>query len=207
MPVDYLLGLLAFVIATAGTPGPNTMMLLASGVNYGVRPTLPHIFGISGGIVGLILAVGLGLGAALMAAPRVALVLKIAGITYMLWLAWRIAGAGPVEAAASGGRPLSFLEGALFQFVNPKAWAMAISGVAAFTSPDDFPRQLAAMLILFGLLNVPIALAWTGLGAGLAAWLGDARRARVFNLAMAALLVLSLTPAMADIFQAMTLQR
>lgn len=207
MPVDYLLGLLAFVIATAGTPGPNTMMLLASGVNYGVRPTLPHIFGISGGIVGLILAVGLGLGAALMAAPRVALVLKIAGISYMLWLAWRIATAGPVKAAEGGGRPLSFLEGALFQFVNPKAWAMAISGVAAFTTPDDFFRQLSAMLALFALLNVPIALAWTGLGAGLATWLGNPRRARMFNLAMAALLVASLAPAAADIYEALTPRR
>jgi threonine/homoserine/homoserine lactone efflux protein len=207
MPVDYLLGLLAFVIATAGTPGPNTMLLLASGVNYGVRPTLPHILGISGGIVGLILAVGLGLGAALMAAPRVALALKIAGISYMLWLAWRIATAGPVKTAEGGGRPMSFLEAAVFQFVNPKAWAMAISGVAAFTTPDDFVRQLAVMMALFAGLNVPIGLAWTGLGAGLATWLGDPRRARMFNLAMAALLVASLVPAAADLLEPITARR
>jgi len=194
MPLELFLALVGFAFVTSATPGPNTMMLLASGVNFGFKRTVPHILGVSCGFGLMLLIVGLGLGAAILASPAVATSLKIASILYMLWLAWRIANAGSPDAKDTRGRPMSFIEAALFQWVNPKAWAIALAGVASYTVPASYGLSLAIFVAVFILLNLPIAAAWTGFGVGLRSFLADPVRLRIFNVTMALLLVASLWP-------------
>ena len=194
MPLELFLALVGFAFVTSATPGPNTMMLLASGVNFGFKRTVPHILGVSCGFGLMLLIVGLGLGAAILASPAVATSLKIASILYMLWLAWRIANAGSPDAKDTRGRPMSFIEAALFQWVNPKAWAIALAGVASYTVPASYGLSLAIFVAVFILLNMPIAAAWTGFGVGLRSFLADPVRLRIFNVTMALLLVASLWP-------------
>ena len=194
MPLELFLALVGFAFVTSATPGPNTMMLLASGVNFGFKRTLPHILGVACGFGLMLLIVGLGLGAAILASPTVASTLKIASVLYMLWLAWRIANAGSPDAKDTRGRPMSFVEAALFQWVNPKAWAIALAGVASYTVPASYGLSLAIFVAVFILLNVPIAAAWTGFGVALRSFLADPLRLRLFNVTMALLLVASLWP-------------
>jgi threonine/homoserine/homoserine lactone efflux protein len=196
MPTDLLLALIGFAIATSFTPGPNTLMLLASGVAYGFRRTLPHMAGIGFGFAFLLAVVGLGLAEGFRNAPAAQRALAIASALYMVWLAWRIATAPPPgEPGAEGrGRPMSFLEAALFQWINPKAWAIALSGAAIYIVPERAALSVAIMAGVFWLVNVPCAAAWTGFGVALRRVLHAPRRARIFNIAMATLLVASLWP-------------
>jgi threonine/homoserine/homoserine lactone efflux protein len=193
-----------FGFVTSITPGPNNMMLLASGLNFGVRRTLPHILGISIGYVVLMLAVGFGLGEALRSLPGAFLALKVAGGAYMLWLAWQIARSAPprVEApkartdaaAEAARRPMSLLQAAAFQWVNPKAWVIVVTAVATYVSPDELARDLLVITVICGLINLPSLGVWAVFGASLRRFLSDPSWRRVFNVGMAALLVLSLWP-------------
>ncbi|MBV9568933.1 MAG: LysE family translocator, partial [Hyphomicrobiales bacterium] len=190
-----------FGFVTSITPGPNNMMLLASGLNFGVRRTLPHMFGISIGYVVLMLAAGLGLGEALREVPGAFLVLKIVGGVYMLWLAWHIARSAPPEAppggeanvptASSGPRPMSFLGAIAFQWVNPKAWVIVVTAVATYVAPNDLLRDLIMVTGVCGLINLPSIGVWTVFGASLRRLLRDPLWRRRFNVTMAALLVAS----------------
>ena len=121
---------LPFAVIAAFTPGPNNLLLAASGANFGIRRTIPHVLGIVSGLPLLVLAVGLGLGTLFQRHPEVHTVLKFGGAAFLVYLAWRIATAGHGTAETAPGRPLTFLEAALFQWVNPKAWIFAISGIA-----------------------------------------------------------------------------
>jgi len=195
MPLDLFIALTGFCAATAWTPGPNNLMLLASGVNYGIWRSLPHMAGITVGFSVMIILVGLGMGGLLQAMPQFYLVLKVLSIAYMLWLAWHIATAGPMspEAAASS-RPLRFIEAALFQWINPKGWAMALTSAATYTLPTAYLFSLMTIAATFFVVNLPGALAWTGSGVALRKLLQDPVRVRVFNVTMAVLLVASLLP-------------
>ncbi len=196
MSYQTFLALLVFAFTSSVTPGPNNMMLLTSGVNFGFRRTIPHILGIEVGFALLILAVGLGLGALFSAEPRLYLVLKVLGGGYLLWIAWHIATTRSLAEAKddTDARPMTLLQAALFQAVNPKAWVMAGGAVAAYQAPDAYIRD--SFLIVFAFLAVGIfcTAAWAGFGTGLKGWLADPRRLRVFNITMAVLLVLSLWP-------------
>jgi threonine/homoserine/homoserine lactone efflux protein len=184
-----------FAIVTSFTPGPNNMMVLVSGVNFGFWRSLPHMIGISVGFPVMILAIGFGIASLFSAYPMLYDVLKWTSIAYMLWLAWKIANAGPMtKEAAEASRPMRFYEAALFQWVNPKAWAMALTGVAAYTLPGAFALSLSIMALVFFLICLPSVAAWNGFGVGLRQILQDPRRVRVFNIVMAVLLVLSLVP-------------
>ena len=127
MTYDILSALIGFAFATSITPGPNNMMLLASGANFGVRRTVPHMLGISLGHAFMVFLVGSGLAQLFHRYPQADLVLKLAATLYMLWLAWKIANAAPPREGEAKGRPFSFVQAAAFQWVNPKAWAMALS--------------------------------------------------------------------------------
>jgi threonine/homoserine/homoserine lactone efflux protein len=187
-----------FGLATSITPGPNNMMLLASGLNFGLRRTLPHMLGISAGYVVLMLAVGFGLGEALRSLPGAFLALKIVGGAYMLWLAWRIARSAPPDAqgsaSASSGRPMSFLGAVAFQWVNPKAWVIVVTAAATYVAPDEFARDLLLVTLVCGLINLPSIGVWALFGASLRRFLADPLWLRRFNVAMAILLVASLWP-------------
>ena len=190
---DLLIGLLGFAFVTSITPGPNNMMLLASGANFGLARTIPHMLGISVGHFFMVFMVGIGLASALHSEPQAMLGLKIASIGYMLWLAWKIAHASAPKVGRVGGKPLNPLEAAAFQWVNPKAWAMALGAISAY-APEGSVRGAAIVALVFACVNLPSVSVWAALGEGLRSWLAEPARLRAFNWTMAGLLVLSLLP-------------
>lgn len=182
-----LFALMLFVLVSTVTPGPNNILLTASGANFGFRRTVPHMLGIWAGFATLIIAAGLGVGAALLADPRLHAMLKLVGAAYMLWLAWGLLRAGAM-GEASGGRPMTFLGAALFQYANPKAWLMAVGAIAAFTTPGgNFAAELALIVGVFALFGPPCNSIWVLFGQGVARFLRDDVARRWFNRAMAGL--------------------
>jgi len=190
-----LLAFVGFAFVSSITPGPNNTMLLASGVNYGFRRTMPHIAGISLGCMVMLLLVGLGLGQAFAAVPLLYSALRYTGAAYLLWLAWKIATAGALTVqGASDGQPLTFWQAAAFQWVNPKAWIMVVGAASTYAPRDQFERNVIVLALLLGLVNAPSICVWAGFGTALRPWLSHQGRVRVFNVVMALLLVLSLLP-------------
>ena len=194
MSAEIVAALVVFSFVSSITPGPNNLMLLASGVNFGFRRTIPHMLGVGLGFAFLLLCVGFGLAGLLDRFPVLGVVLKVMGGAYLLWLAWRIARSGPLESKEGEARPMSFLEAAAFQWVNPKGWMMAVSAMTVYTIHDQRVFSILVVTAVFALVNVPSVSVWCGLGVSLRDWLADPRRLRVFNWTMAALLVASLWP-------------
>jgi threonine/homoserine/homoserine lactone efflux protein len=190
MPADLLLALAALAFATTWTPGPNNMMLASSGATFGWRATWPHAFGVALGFPFMLFVVALGLGEAFQRSELLRETLRWAGVALLLWLGWRIATAG--GAATRGrARPFTFLEAAAFQWVNPKAWAMAVSTAAAFLSGAAPLREAAICAGVFVAAGLTSAHGWAGFGAALRRVLSTPLRLRLFNGAMGALIALS----------------
>jgi threonine/homoserine/homoserine lactone efflux protein len=194
LQLEILIALAGFSLVSSITPGPNNLMLLASGTNYGFVRSLPHMFGISGGFAILLLCVGFGLGEILEASPTLYLGLKIAGATYLIYLAWKIANSGPIASGKIDGRPMRFIEAAAFQWVNPKAWVMALGSMTAYTNPSTYMLSVVIVAAVFTLVNLPSIAVWCGMGLWLRQFLADPLRLRIFNITMAVLLVASLWP-------------
>lgn len=194
MPLDVFLALLLFSFASSITPGPNNIMLLASGVNFGFRKTIPHMFGIAFGFGLLLLAVGFGLHEVFAQFPIMELILKLVGGAYLLYLAWQIASSGSVKSGKATSKPMSFMAAALFQWVNPKAWVMAIYAMTAYTGQPDFTTSVFIVVFAFVVINFPSVSVWCGFGVALREWLSDPKRLRIFNITMAFFLVASLYP-------------
>ena len=193
--MEALLPLLGFAIATSVTPGPNVLMVSAAAANHGLRATVPHMLGITIGFAVMLLIVGLGLAAPFAAAPSLHLLLKWVGGAWLLALAWKIARAGaPGEGPARP--PLGFVGAALFQWVNPKAWMIALAAIPAFTTPaGDTLAEALTIAAAFALVCFPCTLVWAGLGAGAGRVLRGGAMLRAFNIVMALLMVASLLPA------------
>jgi threonine/homoserine/homoserine lactone efflux protein len=192
---ETLWALAAFAFVASITPGPNNLMLMTSGVKYGFGPTLPHLVGVILGFALMIAVVGLGLGVLFARYPQILPAMRIAGSLYMAWLALRIALARPLGQVEPGGRPIGFFAAAGFQWVNPKAWAMALGALAAYAGVvDSYAGGVLLIAALCALIAVPCCFAWTLFGASLSRLLGDPRVARPFNWTMAALLVASIAP-------------
>jgi len=195
MSSQAFVALIVYSFVTSVTPGPNNLMLLASGVNFGFRRTVPHMLGISAGFASLLLAVGFGLGALLAAFPPLHVALKIAGGSYLVYLAWRIAMS---RSMASKGeersRPMRFVEAALFQWVNPKAWVMAITGMAVYTNPQRPFLSVLVIALAFTIVNLPSVSSWAAFGMALRGFLSEPARLKGFNIAMGLLLVATLWP-------------
>ena len=200
MTLELLIAFVAFAFVTSVTPGPNNMMLLASGVNFGMRRSLPHMFGISLGFMLLVICVGLGLGQVFEQVPALYSLLRYLGAAYLLYLAWKIAGSGAPDSRENERRkPFTFLQAAAFQWVNPKAWVMAIGAITTYTPQENFIANVLLIAALFALVNCPSVGLWTAAGTLLRKWLNDARVLRAFNIGMALLLVASLYPILADL--------
>jgi threonine/homoserine/homoserine lactone efflux protein len=193
MTTDLLIALALFAFASSITPGPNNIMLLASGANFGLRRTVPHMLGISVGHAVMTALVGLGLLGLFEALPWLRTALMVVSAAYLLWLAWKIANAAPPGEAAAGGRPFSFLQAAGFQWVNPKAWYMSIYAQTNF-APDDGVWGALMVAGVFALINLPSVTVWAAAGTQLRRWLDGPGRLRAFNITMALLLVASLWP-------------
>jgi len=193
MTLALLTALLGFAFVATVTPGPNNLMLMASGANFGFLKTMPHMLGIVGGMSMMTLLVGAGLMALFDAVPVLHTVLKILSVGYLLWLAFKIATAAPLEGGASRGRPLTFLQAAAFQWVNPKAWAMVMSAITLYAT-DRTLSQVVVVMLAFAIVCFPAISLWTLLGKVVRRWLSNAVRLRIFNAVMAVLLVATLYP-------------
>jgi threonine/homoserine/homoserine lactone efflux protein len=193
MTHDALLSLIAFAFVTSVTPGPNNLMLMASGANFGFRLTVPHMLGISLGHALMVFLVGVGVAGIFLTYPPLGLVLKVASAAYMLWLAWKIAHASAPKEGAAKGQPMTFLQAAAFQWVNPKAWAMALTATSVYL-PDRSLTALALVAVVFASVNLPSVSVWTAIGQELRRILTNPTRLTVFNWTMAVLLVASLWP-------------
>ncbi|MTH79528.1 LysE family translocator [Paracoccus aestuariivivens] len=193
MSDHVILALVAFAFVTSVTPGPNNLMLMASGANFGLRRTMPHMLGVALGFGAMVAILGLGIDRIITANPVIAQVMKWVSLTYVLWLAWKIAKSAPpgsdVQIATS--RPMGFLAACAFQWVNPKAWMMALGALSAYSA--GVGGELIVALV-FTMVNLPSVAVWAALGQGLRGFLQEPRRLQIFNLAMAGLLVLSILP-------------
>lgn len=201
LTADLLLALAAFAFVSSITPGPNNLMLMASGTNFGFVRTIPHMLGVAIGFTFMIALVGAGLVKVFEAFPVAHTILKVGSVAYLLYLAWKIATSAPPgsKAGANGAakadaRPMTFVQAALFQWVNPKAWTMALTAVTAYSIPSDPVLSLAVVAIVFGLINLPSISTWALMGVQLRRFLDDPRKLRVFNVAMAVILVATLYP-------------
>ncbi|KWO47747.1 lysine transporter LysE [Burkholderia sp. MSMB1459WGS] len=188
-----------FALVTTITPGPNNTMLLASGVNFGFRRTMPHLFGISIGVAILMLCVGFGLGEVFKRLPLLYTVLEAASVAYLLYLAWRIGTSGEVKAHGAKPRPMTFIEAAAFQWVNPKAWMMVLTAATTIRLSADYGMNAAWMSVVFILIGFPCICLWAAFGLGLRRFLSNPRALRIFNVTMAVLLILSLYPLIAHL--------
>lgn len=195
MTYDTFIALLVYAFVTSVTPGPNNFMLLASGVNFGFWRTFPHMCGIGFGFFTLLIGVGAGLGAVLAAFPQLHLVLKIAGGAYLLYLAWKIATSRTLgKEGDAKARPMTFVEASLFQWVNPKAWVMAVTAMALYADPANPVWSMLLVACVFALTNFPSVSVWAAFGVALRGFLADPVRLKWFNIAMGVLLALTLIP-------------
>jgi len=192
-----LLSVISFAIATAFTPGPNNLMLLSSGLTFGYKRTLAHILGVAMGFPIMVLAVGFGIGAVLEYYPIVYKVLKFVGIGYLLWMAWHIANTqGRMQTEEhTTDKPFTFLQAALFQWVNPKAWIMAVTATASFTTESTYALYQVGIIALVYLgVGIFSTHTWALGGVLLHRWLESERTIKIFNRVMAVLIVLSVLP-------------
>jgi threonine/homoserine/homoserine lactone efflux protein len=194
-----LLALATFCFASSITPGPNNMMLLASGANFGFARTVPHLLGIAIGFAVMVLAMGFGVGSLFTAYPILYTVLRVVSTAYLLWLAWRIATAGGFSSGETAAQPMTFLQAVAFQWVNPKAWAMSLGVITAFVAPDNFAVGLLVVTAISIAVMLPCMATWTGFGTLLKRALTQPWSLRAFNVTMAVLLVASIYPMMKDL--------
>lgn len=194
MDYDLLSALIAFAFISSVTPGPNNLMLMSSGANFGFKRTIPHMLGIGLGFVLMVFLVGVGLMQVFDAYPESYNILKIASVSYLLFLTYKIATAkAPQENGQNDTKPLTFLQAASFQWVNPKGWTVALTAVSAYSTSSSL-ESVVLVAITFGIISLPVVTIWTVFGQQLRRMLTSQIRLRVFNLTMALLLLATLYP-------------
>jgi threonine/homoserine/homoserine lactone efflux protein len=189
LPIELLLTIASFAFVTSATPGPNNIMLTASGANFGFVKTLPHIAGIVAGVALLNLCIGLGLGALFQQFPIIQQVLKVAGSAYLLWLAFKLLGFSYIsDEGDKNAKPLNFFQALSFQYINPKAWVMVISANASFSlSGEQYWISVWFIVLVFALIGPPSIMIWAAFGQIIRRYLGNPAFLKVFNVTMAAL--------------------
>ncbi|CAK4068245.1 amino acid transporter LysE [Vibrio variabilis] len=199
--MDYFLAVVLFAISSSVTPGPNNIMVMASGVNFGIKKSLPLLTGICVGFSVMLLLVGLGFSQLFELFPSLHFVIKCTGTAYLLYLAFLIARSTGDIKGEQQAQPLSFTKGALFQWVNAKAWVVATGAIAAFTSVGaDFVAQNTLIAATFFVVSFPCVGVWLAFGSLLKKWLNKAEQRQRFNWFMSALLVVSVLPVIREIF-------
>ncbi|MEZ8105749.1 LysE family translocator [Vibrio cortegadensis] len=189
MEWQFFLSVALFALVMTGTPGPNNVMLTASGANFGYRRSIPHFIGIGFGLISLISLNGLGLGVLFQTYPAIQDALKILGSAYLLYLAWKIAFSSAMsKGEGKANKPMTCWEAILFQYLNPKAWMMSITAVGSFAySGEDYWWSIAAISIIFLLVQVHTSSVWVGFGAFIRRWLSTSKAWQRFNLGMGTL--------------------
>lgn len=183
--MESLLPLATFSFVASITPGPNNLMLAASGVGFGLKRTVPHMIGVWAGFLLLVLVCGLGVGGVIMQNPAAALALKVAGSAYLVHLAWMLRGNLAADPAQADARPMTFAAAAAFQFANPKGWLMGITAASAFLPGlgGDW-SALGLLCLVVCTVNAPCIASWAMLGATIRSRLDDARWQRRFSAVM-----------------------
>jgi len=193
MTLNVFLAFAAFCFVSSATPGPNNLMLMASGANFGVRRTIPHWLGIGIGFTAMVIVVGLGLMNVFEMFPIIYKILKILSVIFLVYLAWKIANAAPLGETGTVGKPMTFLQAVAFQWVNPKAWAMALTAITVY-SPSQSIVAIITTALIFGSINLPSCSIWMFVGRQIHRFLTNPIRMRVFNITMSLLLLTSLYP-------------
>ena len=194
MNIELFTALITFAFVSSITPGPNNLMLMSSGSNFGFKRTIPHMLGVGLGFVLMVCLVGVGLIQLFDIYPISYQILKVFSITYLLYLAYKIAtSSSPENKEANNAKPITFIQAASFQWVNPKAWTMALTAISVY-SPSKSLESILLVGIIFGAINLPSVSAWTILGQQLQRFLTSQKKLKVFNITMAILLVASLYP-------------
>lgn len=195
MTFDILFALMVFVFIGSVTPGPNNLMLLASGLNFGWRRTLPHIAGIVIGFSIMFFLSALGLAKIFDIFPMLHIVLKIASILYLSYLAWKIATSTPLkEGTDQMGKPFTFFQAVLFQWVNPKAWVVAITAIGSYLPASFELSEILVTTLIFACVNLPAISIWALTGTQLQKLFRNAKSLRYFNVSVALILMGSLYP-------------
>ncbi len=198
MTTELFAALAVFAFVSSITPGPNNLMLMTSGINFGMRRTVPHMLGVSIGFTLMIVLIGLGVMEIIDAVPGSTLIITITSGLYLLYMAWKIAttDTSPAEsdAVAAKSKPFTFTQAALFQWVNPKAWTMALTAISAYAPKSHGWVGVILVAGVFGMINLPSTGTWALMGARLRHFLSDPVRLRTFNIVAALLLVASLYP-------------
>ncbi|MCI5071524.1 LysE family translocator [bacterium] len=188
MNVEQILAIVIFAFVSSITPGPNNLMVLASATNFGFKKTIPHILGISLGFAFMLMMLGLGLSLVFKSYPIIETILKVCCVLFLFFLAYKIATSSSIEKGKRSKTPISFIEAALFQWVNPKAWAMALTAVSLF-SPNATFKAVIVMVMVFTFVNIPCVSTWSFAGSKLGNFLKDPKKLKYFNYIMAGLLV------------------
>lgn len=198
MTYELIFALSSFALVSSITPGPNNLMLMASGANFGFVNSIPHMLGIGLGFVFMVIMVGVGLIQAFGMFPISFTVLKIVSVAYLVFLAYKIAiASAPNKESTGKGKPFTFLQAALFQWVNPKAWTMALTATTVY-APTQSLEAIGVVAFVFGLINLPSVSLWAAMGEQLQHFLTSPTKLRAFNYAMSALLLASLYPVLAQ---------
>ncbi|WP_405128540.1 LysE family translocator [Pseudoalteromonas sp. PB2-1] len=190
MTFEILTALALFALVSSITPGPNNLMLMSSGANFGFRRTMPHLLGVTLGFMLMLILVGLGVMQVFDFFPSSYLILKVFCVAYLFYLAFKIATSNGQQASNNKSEPFTFTQAALFQWVNPKAWAMALSAIGLY-APDKNLLSVFIVSIVFGVVNLPCVCSWTLLGQKLQHYLRNPVRLKGFNHIMAGLLIVS----------------
>lgn len=199
--MDYLLTIVLFAISSSVTPGPNNITIMASGVNFGIRKSIPLFMGICVGFTVMLLLVGIGFGQILEQIPVLHIVIKFFGTVYLLYLAFLIASADEISMSNTQAKPLTFINGALFQWLNAKAWVVATGAIAAFTTIGvDFYTQNIIIASTFLVISFPCVGIWLFFGSSLKKALKSQQHRRIFNYSMASLLVMSVMPVVIELW-------
>lgn len=190
--MQTLLPLALFAFVSSITPGPNNIMLTSSGITFGFTRTVPHLLGISFGVCALLALCAAGIGELVLALPSAQMMLKIAGSGYLLYLAWKLRLMALDQKQNIRTKPMSFAEAALFQFANPKAWVMAVTGVSGFLpSTQPAAATIGLFCLVFCMVNLPCTSVWAGTGAILGRHLEQPLWRRIFTVVMVALTIYS----------------
>lgn len=194
MNYEMFTALMLFAFVTSITPGPNNIMLMSSGANFGFKQTIPHALGVGLGFTLMIMLVGLGIIQLFELFPVSYQLLKIVSIIYLFYLAIKIAMSGnSTLKGVNNTKPLTFIQAALFQWVNPKAWTMALTAISIY-APSKSITAIVVVALVFGAINLPCISSWVVLGKKMQILLTDVKRNRIFNVTMALLLLGSLYP-------------
>lgn len=190
----WLLAIVLFAISTSFSPGPNNLLLVTSGAKFGLSRTWRHIMGVAFGFPVMVAVIAIFLGAVFQALPWLHTALNYVGAAYLLYLTWKLLMADGSVKEGNVGKPIGFVEAALFQWVNPKAWVMGTGAIAAYTTTAGFGVEVAAIVVVFTIVGLGSSVTWASFGSFIARFLHTPARMRAFNIALGLMLLASIVP-------------